>query len=170
MGESASGFRREVEAERRLAALDDLVEDYWDHVAGMASTGAGASKRNALFAQAKAGLGDAGVVDDGRVRAMLKSSARTLYPGVLNDCFFDREAALCLRSSGQGGNEPLAPFCQPDRCGNSVITVGHAPKWQAAMGEVRVHLTRKNLSQNQRTALRDKLDEMEAATRPLGTS
>ena len=113
VGESASGFRREVEAQRRLAALDDLVEDYWDYVGGMASTGAGAAKRNALFGHAKAALDEEGaVVDDGRVRAMLKSSARTLYPGVLNDCFFDRDAALCLRASGQGGNEPLAPFCQ----------------------------------------------------------
>lgn len=170
VGESASGFRREVEAERRLAALDDLVEDYCDYVAGMPSTGAGAPTRNALFAHAKAGLDDGGaVVDDARVRAMLKHSARTLYPGVLNDCFFDRDAALCLRSSGQGGDEPLAPLCQPDRCGNSVITAGHAPKWEAAMGEVRVHLTRKNLSQNQRQALRGKLDEMEAAIRPLRT-
>lgn len=170
VGESASGFRREVEAERRLAALDDLVEDYWDYVAGMPSTGAGAPKRNALFAHAKAGLVDGGaVVDDGRVRAMLKHSARTLYPGVLNDCFFDRDAALCLRSSGQGGDEPLAPLCQPDRCGNSVITAGHVPNWEGAMGDVRVHLSRKNLSQNQRTALRSKLDEMEAAVRPLRT-
>ena len=35
------------------------------------------------------------------------------------------------------------------------------------MGEVRVHLGRKSLSQNQRVALRGKLDEMEAAIRPL---
>ena len=168
VGESASGFRREVEAQRRFAALDDLVEDYWDYVGGMASTGAGAPKRNALFGHAKAALDEEGaVVDDRRVRAMLKSSARTLYPGVLNDCFFDRDAALCLRTSGQGGNEPLAPFCQPDRCGNSVITAGHVPHWEAAIGEVRVHLGRKSLSHNQRVALRGKLDEMEAAIRPL---
>ena len=168
VGQSESGFRREVESERRLAALDDLVEDYWDYVAGMASTGAGASKRNALFAHAKAALdGEGAVLDDGRLRAMLKSSARTLYPGVLNDCFFDRDAALCLRASGRGGNEPLAPLCQPDRCGNSVITAGHVPHWEAAAGEVRVHLARKNLTQNQRAALRGKLDEMEAAIRPV---
>ncbi|MFP5319218.1 MAG: hypothetical protein ACLGI2_13130 [Acidimicrobiia bacterium] len=167
VGESASGFRGEVEGQRRLAALDDLVEDYWDYVAGMPSTGGGAAKRNALFAHAKASVDEGAVVDDGRVRAMLKSSARTLYPGVLNDCFFDRDTALCLRTSGQGGNEPLAPFCQPDRCGNSVITEAHVPQWEAAIGEVRVHLGRKNLSQNQRTALRAKLDEMEAAIRPL---
>lgn len=168
VGESASGFRREVEAERRMAALDDLVEDYWDHAAGMASTGSGATKRNALFAHAKASLDEEGaVVDDSRVRAMLKSSARTLYPGVLNDCFFDRDAALCLRSSGRGGSEPLAPFCQPDRCGNSVITAGHVPHWEAAIGEVRVHLGRKDLSQNQRLALRSKVEEFEAAIRPV---
>lgn len=168
VGESSSGFRREVEAERRLAALDDLVEDYWDYVGGMPATGGGAPKRKALFSHVKAGLDEDGiVVDDGRVRSMLKSSARTLYPGVLNDCFFDRDAALCLRRSGQGGNEPLAPFCQPDRCGNSVITAGHAPKWEAAIAEVRVHLSRKNLSQNQRQAMRGKLDEMEAAIQPL---
>jgi integrase len=170
VGESASGFRREVEGQRRLAALDDLVEDYWDYVAGMPSTGAGAARRDALFAHAKASVDEGAVVDDGRVRAMLKSSARTLYPGVLNDCFFERETALCLRSAGQGGNEPLAPFCQPDRCGNSVITAGHVPHWEAAIGDVRVHLSRKNLAQNQRTALRVKLQEMEAAIRPLQNS
>jgi len=37
------------------------------------------------------------------------------------------------------------------------------------MGEARVHLTRKNLSQNQRQALRGRLDEMEAAIRALRT-
>lgn len=171
VGQSASGFRGEVEAQRRMAALDDLVEDYWDHAAGMPSTGSGATKRNALFAHAKASLDEEGaVVDDSRVRAMLKSSARTLYPGVLNDCFFDRDAALCIRGSGQGGSEPLAPFCQPDRCGNSVITAGHVPHWEAAIGEVRIHLGRKGLSQNQQLALRTKAEEMEAAIRPVRKS
>ncbi len=41
VGQSPSGFQREVETERRLAALDDLVDDYRDHMAGLPSTGGG---------------------------------------------------------------------------------------------------------------------------------
>ena len=166
VGESASGFRREVETDRRLAALDDLVEDYRDHAAGLPSTGGGAAKRNAVFAHVHDSLDGSGVVDDARLRAMLKHAARTLYPGVLNDCFFERDAALCLRA-GQGGTEPLLPLCQPNRCGNSVITVSHGPSWDQAIGEVRVHLRQKELSTIQRQALTSKLSEMEAAIAPL---
>jgi hypothetical protein len=83
----------------------------------------------------------------------------------LNDCFFDRDAALCLRSSNQGGAQPLLPLCQPDRCANSVITAGHAGRWQQAGGEVKaLLLRRKDLSQNQRHALKAKLSEMDAVT------
>jgi hypothetical protein len=157
-----------VETERRLAALDDLVDDYRDHMAGLPSTGGGAAKRNAVFAHVHDSLDDSGpVVDDARLRAMLKHSARTLYPGVLNDCFFERDGALCLRSFGEGANEPLLPLCQPNRCGNSVITNSHVTSWNHAIGEVRVHLRQKDLSQNQRHALKAKLSEMEAAIAPL---
>lgn len=48
-----------------------------------------------------------------------------------------------------------------------MITAGHVPHWEVAIGEVRVDLGRKSLSHNQREALRGKLDEMEAAIRPL---
>ena len=168
VGESASGFRREVETDRRLAALDDLVDDYRDHVAGLPSAGGGAAKRNAVFAHVHDSLDSSAVVDDARLRAMLKHSARTLYPGVLNDCFFERDAALCLRTTGQGGNEPLLPLCQPEpvrQLGDYRPTT--RPSWDLAIGEVQVHLTQKDLSTIQRQALKGKLSEMEAAIAPL---
>jgi hypothetical protein len=81
VGQSASGFRQEVDTERRLAALDDLVEDYTDHVAGIPSTGAGAAKRNVVFAHVDDGLGAGAVVDDVRLRAMLRTRPGRSTPG-----------------------------------------------------------------------------------------
>jgi hypothetical protein len=168
VGTSQSGFRREVEAERRLAALDDIVEDYKDHRAGIPATGSGSARRNALFAEvaAHAGEGPGVVVDDARLRAMLQNMARTLYPGILNDCFYNDATAAC-RSHSAPGQGPLLPACQPGRCANSVITPSHAPVWQAAITETKVYLRRKDLSAHQRRALKDKAAEMEALIRPL---
>ena len=117
VGTSQSGFRREVEAERRLAALDDIVEDDKDHRAGIRVTGAGAVRRNALFddVAAQAGEGPGVVVDDVRLRAVLQNVARTLYPGILNDWFYNETTAACRGHSAPGPG-PLLPACQPGRC------------------------------------------------------
>ena len=168
-GFSRLGFRREVEAERNVAALDDIVEDYKDHRAGMAATGPGAIRRNALFADVAAEIGDGPgvVVDDARLRAMLQQTARTLHPGILNDCFYNESTAACRKHTDATPEGPLLPACQPGVCANSVITGGHAPPWRHAIAETKVYLRRKDLSAHQRRALKDKVAEMEAIIRPF---
>jgi hypothetical protein len=169
VGSSESGFRREVQAQRFLAALDDIVEDYKDHRAGMAATGPGATRRNALFADVAAEIGDGPdvVVDDSRLRAMLQHTARTLHSGILNDCFYNEATAACRKHADGTTEGPLLPACQPGVCANSVITAGHAPPWRQAIAETEVYLRRKDLSAYQRQALKDKAAEMEAITRPF---
>ena len=48
-----------------------------------------------------------------------------------------------------------------------MITASHATVWQAAITETRIYLRRKDLSANQRRALKDKAADMEALIRLL---
>ena len=123
-GTSASGFRAEVEAQRRLGQLDDLL-DYFDRQQGAAALSGPAGPRieRTLDAVA-ANLAPlpAMIADRARLRVMLASLARTLHVGVLADCFFDPATALCLqRVAGTAATQPLTALCQPTRCPNAAI-------------------------------------------------
>ncbi|KAH2843436.1 hypothetical protein KXW36_009981, partial [Aspergillus fumigatus] len=98
-GTSASGFRAEVEAQRRLGQIDDLL-DYFDRRQGGASLGGPAGPRIARTlddAAVKLGPLPAMIADRARLRVMLASVARTFHVGPLADCFFDPATALCLK-------------------------------------------------------------------------
>jgi hypothetical protein len=81
------------------------------------------------FADVAAELGDRPgvVVDDARLRAMLQNSARTLHPGILNDCFYKESTAPCRKHADATTEGPLLPACQPGVCASSVVTADHAP-------------------------------------------
>src|SRR3546814_3946765 len=90
-GTSASGFRAEVEAQRRLGQIDDLL-DYFDRRQGGASLGGPAGPRIARTlddAAVRQGPLPAMIADRARLRVMLASVARTFHVGPLADCFFD---------------------------------------------------------------------------------
>jgi hypothetical protein len=69
-----------------------------------------------------------------RVRAMLAHVAKTLFVGVMNDCFFDPATALCLKGKTETATPAMAQR-RPDRCPNSCITSRHRPMWAKAIAE-----------------------------------
>ncbi len=167
-GASASGFRQEVEQERALGQLDDIVAQYEACRRGDKLTGPAGARVVAEMKRVEAATELPGIVaDEKRVKAMLAHLARTLHVGVLNDCFFDRATALCLRSSSDGNDLPRLSSCAPDRCPNSCISNRHAPAWQAAIDEAGERLKDKRLSPAQRAAIRADRDRMRALIAPL---
>nr|WTB12192.1 hypothetical protein OG546_49300 [Streptomyces antimycoticus] len=160
LGTSSSGFRAEVAAEEALARLADVVERYEDFKAGVRSTSPGGPRTDNEFARVQQELQDfpGMVVDERRLHAMLKASARTLHIGTLNDCYYQPETALCR--TPRGGDRPMLNSCRPDRCGNSTITARHRNGWEAALGDTERALAFVGLSDLQRTALREQLNEV----------
>jgi integrase len=169
-GNSASGFPAEIEDERRLARLESFLDRYDDFKAGAATTPRLAEQ----FTRIRSELGDfpGRVVDPARLRAMLANAARTYYPGVLNDCYFDAAAALCIhhkRDSGKPATEPVMNHCQPALCRNSCVTGKHAPAIKSVISGSRELLSIQKLSAPQRTALQQHIGIMESMLAPLGS-
>jgi hypothetical protein len=88
---------------------------------------------------------------------MLASLARTLYVGVLADCFFDPGTAACLKQA-TGAKGPLTALCQPTLCPNACITARHRPAWARSAEEAASLLKEKRLSQLQRSILQQDLE------------
>ena len=156
-GSSASGFRQEVEQERALGQLDDIVEHYEAHLRSKRLAGPAALRLTQEYDRVGRELGPfpGRIVDKGRIKAMLAHLARTLHVGHLTDCFFDPATALCLDKRNMGQRvDPLLSQCAPDRCPNSCVTMRHLPVWEASIAETDVLLRSKRLSCVQREALR----------------
>ncbi len=162
-GTSASGFRAEVEAQRKLGQLDDLL-DYFDRRRGSFTLSGPAGPRieGALdIAAADLGPLPAMIADRARLRVMLASLARTLHVGVLADCFFDPATALCLkRVTGADAQQPMTALCQPTRCPNACITARHRPAWERSAQEARTLLKERRLSDLQHAALTAELHRL----------
>jgi hypothetical protein len=155
-GSSRSGFRAEVEAQRRLGQLDDVLEYFDDRQAGAALSGPAAGRVGRSLDAIAKDLGPlpAMIADRGRLRTILADLARTLHPGPLADCFFDPATALCLRqATAPATAAPMIALCQPTRCPNSCITTRHRPVWARAAEDVRALLSEKRLPELQRTIL-----------------
>lgn len=155
-GESASGFQAEIERERAIGQLDDVIEHYEDFRRGLIPTGPASARILREFARIRDELGDlpGRVVDPVRLRAMLRHLGRTLHAGFLNDCFFDPASALCLpRTPVQERRAPVLSRCSPDRCPNSCIASRHLPPWQASIANADELLRDPHLSARQREAL-----------------
>lgn len=164
-GTSASGFRAEVEAQRRRGQLDELL-DYFDRRQGGASLSGPAGPRIArTLDEAAAQLAPlpAMIADRPRLRVMLASLARALHVGVLADCFFDPATALCLkRVTTPDPKQPLTALCEPTRCPNACITRRHRPAWERAAGDAKALLGERRMSDLQRRALEGELGRLTA--------
>jgi hypothetical protein len=164
-GSTRSGFRAEVEAQRALGQLDDILAYFDEHRAGNSPYGPAAPRIAKTMAAAADELGPlpAMIADRARLRVLLASLARTLHVGILADCFFDPSTALCLKhTSAPDRATPLVALCEPTRCPNACITARHRPVWARAADDARVLLREKRLSELQRVALRRDLDRIEA--------
>lgn len=157
-GASPSGFRREVEQERALGQLDDIVEYYEGAIRhGLPPSGPASARLRSEFARIRDELGDlpGRIVDAQRLRSMLAHLGRTLHVGLLSDCFFDPDTALCLdrEEAGFDRSAPALSHCRPDRCPNACITKRHLAPWQASIAEGDRMLGDHRLSSLQREAL-----------------
>ena len=153
-GSSRAGFRNEVERERALGQLDDVLSYFERHRANEVLMGPAAARVTGELQHAVETLDPlpGHIADDVRVRAMLSHVARTLFVGSLNDCFFDPATALCLNGKTDRATPAMAQ-CQPDRCPNSCITSRHRPVWEQAIADAEVLLKTKRLSPLQRQAI-----------------
>jgi hypothetical protein len=168
-GASASGFRQEVEAERHLGQLEDIVAHYEARLRGEALAGPAAARITTEFGRVAQEMGPLPclVADTKRVKAMLGHLARTLHVGILNDCFFERSTALCLGSAKDHTDMPRLSACAPDRCPNSCIGRAHLPAWQGAIARAEAFLSDKRLSKLQRDVIRQDRDRMRKLIAPL---
>jgi hypothetical protein len=169
-GSSASGFRQEVEQERALGQLDDIVAQYEGHRRGEKQAGPAASRLAAEYERVERELDSfpGRIADKGRERAMLAHLARTLHVGHLNDCFFEPATALCLgKVDVKQRTTPALSRCAPDRCPNSCITIRHLPIWEASIAEADALLQDRRLPRFQRAALRRDNDRKRKLIAPL---
>jgi integrase len=169
-GSSRSGFRNEIELERALRQLDDILAYFERHRAGQVLMGPAAARITGELQQTINKLDPlpGHIADPVRVRAMLAHVARTLYVGVLNDCFFDPATALCLNGMTER-SAPAMAQCRPDRCPNSCITSRHQPVWAQAAEDARMLLREKRLSELRRTALHRNLERIATVLHPTTT-
>ncbi|MCR8574284.1 hypothetical protein [Streptomyces sp. Isolate_219] len=128
-GTSESGFAAEVTAEEAVAMLDYVEDLYrsWDD--DQPSTGGAAGRINAEFERIRRELGDlsGAVADERRLRTMLSHLAKTLHPGVLNDCFFQAATAVCVkRAKIVGRPVPQHNMCL--KCPNARRSTVHLPR------------------------------------------
>jgi len=166
-GTSASGFAAEVEAEQATARLDYLHDLYRDWDTGDPAGGGAARRIGAEFARIHAELGDlpGTIASTARLRTMLEHLALTLHPGVLGDCFFQPDVAVCLkRAKPSGTRRPLPMLNSCLSCPNARRTPAHLPRLEQARDQARQALDetgRRPLPPLQRAALHDHLDQLD---------
>ena len=163
-GSSRSGFRAEVETERRLGQMEDILAYYDNRQTGAGLSGPAATRMSQALDGAAAELQPfpGMIADRGRLRILLANTARTLHVGILADCFFDPATAVCLRHVTAGDQTaPMISLCEPTRCPNACITARHRPAWTQAEDNARALLKEKRLSELQRTALAQELRRIE---------
>ncbi|GAA2246726.1 integrase [Streptomyces atrovirens] len=132
-GTSASGFADEVAAEEAVAKLDYVEDLYHDWNEGGRSAGGAAQRIAAEFDRIRSELGDlpGAVASPSRLRTLLHHLTKTLHPGVLNDCFYQAETAVCRkRAKPLGRPVPMLDMCM--RCPNSRRSAIHVPRLERA--------------------------------------
>ncbi|MGO4656585.1 hypothetical protein AB4Z34_17670 [Ensifer sp. 2YAB10] len=160
----ASAFRAEVENQRALGQLDDLLTYFDERQTGSPLSGPAAPRISNALDTAAAELAPlpAMIADRVRLRTMLASLARTLHVGVLADCFFDPGTAICLKQATKNdGKMPLTALRQPTRS-NACITARHRPAWSRSAEDAKISLREKRLSPLQRTIVKQDLQRIEA--------
>ncbi|WP_351227927.1 hypothetical protein [Streptomyces sp. NPDC002133] len=140
-GTSASGFADEVAAEEAVAKLDYVEDLYHDWNEGGRSAGGAAQRIEAEFDRIRSELGDlpGAVASPARLRTLLHHLTKTLHPGVLNDCFYQAETAVCRkRAKPLGRPVPMLDMCM--RCPNSRRAAVHMPRLERARAMAQAEL------------------------------
>jgi hypothetical protein len=122
-GSSPSGFRREIEQERALGQIDDVVEHYEEAIKrGLPPAGPAAARLRSEFARIRDELGDlpGRIVDAQRLRSMLGHLGRTLHRRSLGRLF--------LRSRYGALPRPRERDDRPERAGVVPLPPGSLPE------------------------------------------
>lgn len=100
---------------------------------------------------------------------MLAHLGRTLHVGLLADCFFDPDTALCLDREGANPDRsaPALSHSRPDRCPNACITRRHLAPWQMSISDGEEMLRAKRLSSLQRQIITDDNERKRQLIAPL---
>ncbi len=163
-GAPGSGFREEIEKERSLARMADIVEMYTDDGAGSKTAGPMASVLGAEFDFIRDQIGDypGMIVETGRRENMLAHLSKSFYPGLLADCFFDPSRAKCMEKTNSFiHDEPVRGLCDPN-CENACWRRKHVSVWKVALADVERLANRNRLSPIQREILRSKKTQYKA--------
>ncbi len=94
------------------------------------------------------------------------NTARTYFPGVLNDCYFDPAAALCLPRPS-AATEPVTNHCRPELCRNSCVTTAHVPAIRTVIADATELMAVQRLSAPQRDALKKEISTMTSLLAPI---
>jgi hypothetical protein len=156
IGESATDFLAEVEEQMQLARVDKLVEFHGRHERGEPFGGGGGKHlRDELTAIDREMDAFSGTLEqrEDRLRALFRKRPGTLHVGMFNVCnFTDPTRAMCLRGV-EDKSAPLIAACQPTKCGNSVITDEHTPRWQGQLVQIKDLRADRKLPKHERERL-----------------
>ena len=149
-----------------------MVEHYEEAIKrGLPPAGPAAARLRSEFARIRDELGDlpGRIVDAQRLRSMLGHLGRTLHVGLLADCFFDPDTALCLdrENTTTDRSVPALSHCRPDRCPNACVTRRHLAPWQASIAEGEHLLRDRRLSSLQHLVLADDNERKRRLIAPL---
>ncbi len=164
-GTSASGFTAEVEAEQAVARLDYAEHLYRDWLGGGPSGGGADRKITGEFARIHAELADlpGTIADPRRLRTMLSHLAVTLHPGVLGDCFYQPDTALCAKHTAPAAaKKPLPMLNTCLTCPNARRSSVHLPRLERARDQAQQIITdaRGTLAPLQQAALTSHLSQL----------
>lgn len=156
---SDSTFMELLNKERSLASIDFIEE-----VLEEAKRGELAGPKGVEIIESFKG-----VAGDNRKDALgyyLGNKRMNIYPGMFNLCFFDPEAALCLKNKKQK-EHPLLNACRPDYCPNSCITNKHLPAWSNQIKDAEAMLKSPKATEIQKISLKSVLIELRNAIKPF---
>ena len=167
-GESASGFRQEIERERALGQLDDIVEYYEQRAIGERLSGSAAGRVEHQLSEVAQKLDPLpGIIaDPPRVRKMLSHLARTLFVVFSTIAFSIQLQPFAL--------PPLVPRIPPNQPFRSVsrtvsepcVTARHRPQWESSIRQAEEMLKSKGLSVFQREALESEVTRLKKMLAP----
>ena len=165
-GTSPSGFAAEIEAEQATARLDYLEELYRDWSAGGPSGGGAARSVDAEFSRIQAELSElpGTLADRRRLRSMLDHLAVTLHPGVLGDCFYRPETALCAKRVAPQAGRPAPVLDACLSCPNARRSTAHLGRLEQARDQARelvAEARRRPLPPLQAATLSGHLDQLD---------
>lgn len=167
-GTSASGFLAEIESEMQLAGASRMTEIYEASRNGLKPGGPAGKRVHEICEAIRHEVGDlpGHIVDEKRLRTMLRQQGRSIYIGPMTDCFYEEKDALC-RGQTKEKSGPVIAECDPAGCPNSCATHPSLPDWEAAVDDAKSALSQKGLSELQRSTIKRSIDTYSEVVRSL---